>query len=189
MSNINVDLLFLLCKSLVDLESDYFEIVLNENITIVLSSNSENILSIGSRRNSHHYYFFEVGIEDYDVSDILSTVYSIVDKINHIKECDECKAVKLTSHLTGIPTGLVDGREDFLNRFSNKDLCKECIEDFFVYQDYVEENCPICLEPLGSFYKATTTCCHLFHKRCFNKIEVEDEGLRKCPLCRELTML
>lgn len=43
----------------------------------------------------------------------------------------------------------------------------------------MDEDCPVCFEPLGEGETNTLGCGHIFHQTCINRLRD-----RRCPLCR-----
>ena len=49
------------------------------------------------------------------------------------------------------------------------------------YENFKKE-CPICLNKMSASDMHLTNCGHIFHKHCYDVIELP----RKCPVCRKL---
>ena len=74
--------------------------------------------------------------------------------------------------------------EDFrADKNAKEEREKRKREEEAIPNPILEEECPICLTPLGDKESVRTNCGHKFHKECIQRsLQIK----RECPLCRQL---
>ena len=64
----------------------------------------------------------------------------------------------------------------------NSNICTSCMLSYTIQKDKkTEHKCPICLDSLNMFTLFKTSCNHIFHNVCIQKLKKH-----KCPCCRNL---
>jgi hypothetical protein len=82
-----------------------------------------------------------------------------IEEINKLVKCKQCSC-------------------NFVDE-GDMEYCDRC-DPFIVKHD---DDCAICISNTEGIW-IKTTCNHEFHLKCFNKIDMDEELIRKCPLCR-----